>query len=356
MASATTPENTTTTPAAKPAKVNRIGLGQADYRGLPSTLCKGCGHDSITSQIINSFWEMGIEPYRVAKMSGIGCSSKTTAYFLDRAHGFNSVHGRMGPITTGSHMANRSLVHVGVSGDGDTASIGLGNFLHLMRRNVPIVYLIENNGVYGLTKGQFSATADRGSKSKGGVVNDNDPIDCCALAITMGCEYVARSFSGDFKQLNTLLKGAIAHGGAALIDVVSPCITFNNHEGSTKSLAYAKEHETPLHEVGFVPYFEPITAEVEPGEIKDIALPDGSHLRIKQLEREYDPTNKQGALALLDQAKTERMFLTGLIYAAHDKKTITEQLNLTDIPLAQLPESVIRPSSERLAELMEELR
>lgn len=346
----------TAAPAPKAPKVNRIGLPQSEYRGAESTLCKGCGHDSITSQIIAAFYDLGIEPHRVAKMSGIGCSSKTTAYFMNRAHGFNSVHGRMAPIATGSHLANRSLIHIGVSGDGDTASIGLGNFLHMIRRNLPIVYLIENNGVYGLTKGQFSATADRGSRSKGGVVNDTEPIDCCALAIQMGCEYVARSFSGDFRQLNALLKGAISHGGAALIDVVSPCITFNNHEGSTKSLAYAKDHEQPLHEVGFVPYFEPVTAELAEGETRSIKLPDGGQLTLKKLDRDYDPTDQRAALELLGQARREQQFLTGLIFTRHEKKNLTDQLNLTDTPLAQLTPAQLRPSAEALAALMDDLR
>ncbi|MBI1785359.1 2-oxoacid:ferredoxin oxidoreductase subunit beta, partial [Candidatus Sumerlaeota bacterium] len=259
----------TTTPSApKPPATNRLGLELKAYKGGESTLCAGCGHDSITKSIIDSFFELGVEPYRLAKLSGIGCSSKTTAYFLGQSHGFNAVHGRMAALAVGTNAANRTLINVGVSGDGDTASIGLGNFLHMVRRNVPLVYIIENNGCYGLTKGQFSATADKGSVQKGGAVNQMAPIDCCALAIEMGCGYVARSFSGDFKQAVALLKGAIAHGGTAVVDIVSPCITFNNHEGSTKSYKYAKSHEEPLHELGFMAYFEEIKVDYDPGTSK----------------------------------------------------------------------------------------
>ena len=348
----------TATPPAPSAgpKLNRIGLDRNVYKGAESTLCKGCGHDSITSQIIASLWEMGVPPHRVAKMSGIGCSSKTTAYFLGRSHGFNSVHGRMAPITTGAYLANNKMIYIGVSGDGDTASIGLGNFLHMMRRNVPCIYIVENNGVYGLTKGQFSATADKGSVSKGGVINDSEPIDCCALAIKMGCQFVARSFSGDFKQLGALLKAAVAHDGAAFIDVVSPCITFNNHEGSTKSLAYAKSHEEPLHEIGFVPFFEKIEADYDPGEVRRVVLPDGSFMTLKKVDRDYDPTDKNEALRLLDKANTEQLFLTGMLYHGSGGRAFGNQLNLVDTPLALLPESATRPSADALAAIMDTLK
>ncbi|MEO8432528.1 MAG: thiamine pyrophosphate-dependent enzyme, partial [Acidobacteriota bacterium] len=232
--------------------VNRLGLDVKQYGGLKSTLCVGCGHDVITRQITQAFFDMGVAPHKVAKMSGIGCSSKTTAYFVDRGHGFNAVHGRMPAVATGAMLANHSLLTIGVSGDGDTASIGAGQFVHLLRRNLPMIYIVENNGVYGLTKGQFSATADFGSKLKSGVVNDLPAVDLCALAIELGCGYVARSFSGDMKQLVGLLKGAIAHRGTALLDVISPCVTFNNHESSTKSYKWAKDHEIPIQEIGFV--------------------------------------------------------------------------------------------------------
>lgn len=346
------------TPAApKPPQVNRIGQPMNVYKGADSTLCAGCGHDSITMQLVRAIWEMGVNPYEVAKMSGIGCSSKTTTYFLGQSHGFGGVHGRMAAMETGSYLANRKLLYVGVSGDGDTASIGMGHYLHMLRRNVPNVYIIENNGVYGLTKGQFSATADKGSAHKKGYANEMTPIDCCALAIEMGCEYVARSFSGDVKQLIPLLKGAIAHGGAAVLDIVSPCVTFNNHEGSTKSLKFAREHEEPLHELGFVPFFEEIKVDYDPGTTSTVTLADGSQIVLKKLEHEYDPTDKGNALTLLDKARQERLFLTGLIYAAkHRSPTMAEQFNLVDEPLAHLTAERIRPGNEALAEVMESLK
>src|SRR5881392_884421 len=247
---------TTTVPASPPQKVNRIGLDVAAYRGNKTTLCPGCGHNAITERIIEAFYEMGVEPWRVAKLSGIGCSSKSPAYFLRSAHGFNAVHGRMPSVATGTMLANSALIAVGVSGDGDTASIGVGQFVHLMRRNLPVIYIIEDNGCYGLTKGQFSATADLGSKLKTGVVNDLPPVDTCALAIQLGATLVGRSFSGDKRQLTAMLKAAIAHKGTVMLDVVSPCVTFNDHEGSTKSYKYVKDHDEPLHEVSFVPQFE----------------------------------------------------------------------------------------------------
>ncbi|MGI8908900.1 MAG: 2-oxoacid:ferredoxin oxidoreductase subunit beta [Candidatus Sumerlaeaceae bacterium] len=343
--------------APKPPPTNRLGLPQAQYKGAESTLCAGCGHDSITSQLIKALFEMDVEPYNVAKMSGIGCSSKTTAYFLGQSHGFNGVHGRMPAMATGSYLANRKLVHVGISGDGDTASIGLGHFLHCIRRNIPLLYIIENNGVYGLTKGQFSATADRGSVAKKGFENDMPPIDCCALAIQMGCDYVARSFSGDIKQLVPLLKGALAHPGFAILDIVSPCVTFNNHEGSTKSFKFAKEHEEPLHEVGFVPYYEEIKADYEPGTMQNIQLADGSHIVLKKLERDYDPTDRTNALGLLHKAQEERLFLTGLIYHnGNTTKPFADQLAMVDTPLAQLGAEVLRPGPEALSEVMESLK
>ncbi len=343
----------TTTPA---PQTNRLGLTLNDYKGAPSTLCAGCGHDAITGQIVRAFYEMGVEPHRVAKLSGIGCSSKTPAYFLNKSHGFNSVHGRMPAVATGTVLANRQLLAIGVSGDGDTASIGMGQFVHMMRRNLPMIYIVENNGVYGLTKGQFSATADLGSVLKTGVANELPPVDLAAMAIQLGATYVARSFSGDPKQLVALLEGAIAHRGTALIDVISPCVTFNNHEGSTKSYTAAKEHDIPLHSIGFVPAFSQIEAEIEPGETRLIEMHDGSKLTLKKLEREYDPTNRRMAMATLLEASEKGEFLTGLLYVNSEKKDLVSQLNLVDEPLATLPESKTRPGKAVLDKMMEALK
>lgn len=340
-------------PAAAP-KTNRLGLPMTDYKGLDSTLCAGCGHDGITSQITKAFFEYGVEPHRVAKFSGIGCSSKTPAYFLGNSHGFNGVHGRMPAVASGATFANRSLISIGVSGDGDTASIGIGQFVHLLRRNIPLIYIIENNGVYGLTKGQFSATADIGSKLKSGVVNELPPIDCCVLAIELGCSYVARSFAGDPKQLVPLIKGAIAHRGTALLDVISPCVTFNNHEGSTKSFKYAKEHEELLHEIGFVPYFEQIQADYPEGTVKEIELHDGSHIRMRKLERDYDPTNKPQALQLIRQSNEAGELLTGLLYYNGNKKDFIEEINLVEEPLATLPQDRVRPGRDVLEKIIQD--
>jgi 2-oxoglutarate ferredoxin oxidoreductase subunit beta len=345
-----------TAPAA-PAKhgpTNRLRLELKAYKGSESTLCAGCGHDAITSAIIKAFFEYGIEPHSVAKLSGIGCSSKTTAYFLGRSHGFNGVHGRMAAMAVGSNLANHELVQIGVSGDGDTASIGLGHFLHTVRRNTPLVYVIENNGCYGLTKGQFSATADKGSVKKGGATtNVLPPIDCCALAIEMGCGYVARSFSGDPKQLVALLKGAIAHGGTAVLDVVSPCVTFNNHEGSSKSYADAMAREDPLHELGFVPFFEEIRVDYDPGTTTVVNLPDRSQITLKKLAREHDPRSRSRALELLHEAALKQEFVTGLVFVDNEMLPMDRQMNLVDEPLATLPESRIRPPPSALAKAME---
>jgi 2-oxoglutarate ferredoxin oxidoreductase subunit beta len=338
---------------AKNAKVNRIGLEMKAYQAAESTLCAGCGHDAITSSIIKAFYDSGVEPHRVAKMSGIGCSSKTTAYFLGQSHGINSVHGRMSAVATGAMLANRTLVNIGISGDGDTASIGLGNFLHMVRRNVPIIYVIENNGCYGLTKGQFSATADKGSVKKGGLVNENLPIDCCALAIQMGCGFVARTFSGDVKQVRSLMRAAIAYRGTALLDIVSPCVTFNNHEGSTKSLQYAKDNEDPLHEIGFVPHFEQTLVDYDEGTTKVVKMPDGSNITLSKIDpHNYDPRMKMEALALLDKAREGLQFYTGLIYYNDNVVPMDEQYRLVDAPLATLPESRTRPSRAVFDELI----
>jgi 2-oxoglutarate ferredoxin oxidoreductase subunit beta len=344
------------TAPATPKKTNRIGLEILQYRGGKTTLCAGCGHNSISERLIECFYEMGIEPYRVAKFSGIGCSSKSPAYFLGRSHGFNGVHGRMPPVASGALLANRTLLGIGVTGDGDTASIGLGHFMHLVRRNMPMIYLIENNGVYALTKGQFSATADVGSRLKTGVVNDLPPFDCCALALQWGATFVARSFSGDKKQLQALLKAAIAHKGLAVIDVISPCVTFNDHEGSTKSYSYMKDHEEPLLELDFVPAFADIAVEIEEGGTMDVELHDGSRLRIRKIGREYDPHDKIAAMVLLEEAEATGEVLTGLLYVNTGKPTFLEMLNLVEEPLATLPESKTRPSRAALDQMMEELR
>jgi len=339
-----------------PKKTNRIGLEVLNYRGSKTTLCAGCGHNAISERIVEVFYELGVQPWSVAKLSGIGCSSKSPAYFLGLSHGFNSVHGRMPSVATGAMLANRAIVGIGVTGDGDTASIGLGQFMHLLRRNLPFVYIIENNGVYGLTKGQFSATADIGTKQKSGVINEFPPFDCCALGLQWGATFVARSFSGDKKQLQAILKGAIAHNGLAVIDVISPCTTFNDHEGSTKSYTYMKDHEEPLHELDFVPFYDDIAVEIAEGEVQDVRMHDGSTLRIKKLDRDYDPTSKFEALKALDQAEKSGEVLTGLLYVDTNKPTLMDMLNLTDAPLSTLPESMVRPPKAVLDQVMEELR
>ena len=346
-----------TTPAASPPKkVNRLGLEVLNYKGSRTTLCAGCGHNAISERIVECFYEFGVEPWRVAKFSGIGCSSKSPAYFLGLSHGFNSVHGRMPSVATGALLANRNLLGLGVTGDGDTASIGIGQFLHLVRRNVPMIYIIEDNGVYGLTKGQFSATADIGSTLKSGTPNELPPFDCCALALKWGASFVARSFSGDKRQLQTLLKAAIAHNGLSVIDVISPCVTFNDHEGSTKSYAYVSEHEEALHELDFVPFYEDIAVEIAEGEVRDVELHDGSHLRIRKLDREYDPTSRIAALAALEEAETKGEVLTGVLYLNPSKPNLLEVLNLISEPLATLPENKVRPPAYVLEQLMDELK
>jgi len=345
-----------TTAAPPPKKLNRIGLEVLNYKGSKTTLCAGCGHNSISERIVECFYELGVEPWRVAKLSGIGCSSKSPAYFLGESHGFNSVHGRMPSVATGTLLANRNLLALGVTGDGDTASIGIGQFMHLVRRNVPMIYVIEDNGVYGLTKGQFSATADVGSTLKSGAPNQLPPFDCCALALKWGATFVARSFSGDKKQLQTILKAAIAHKGLCVVDVISPCVTFNDHDGSTKSYSYVKDHEEALHELDFVPFFEDISVEIPEGGVTDVELHDGSHLRIRKLERDYNPTDRLAALAALEEAAVKGEVLTGLLYLNTSSPTFIELLNLVDEPLATLPQSRVRPPQAALDEVMDELR
>src|SRR6185295_3006684 len=278
---------------------NKLGFTRRDYEGKVSTLCAGCGHDSISAALIQAFWELDIQPHRVAKLSGIGCSSKTPDYFLGQSHGFNTVHGRMPSVLTGANLANRDLIYLGVSGDGDSASIGLGQFAHVMRRGVNMIYIVENNGVYGLTKGQFSATADKGSKAKRGAVNADEPIDLVQLALVLGATFVARGFSGDKEQLVPLIKAAVAHKGAAFIDVVSPCVAFNNHPGSTKSYDYVRAHNEAVNRLDFIPVRPPIMAEVPAGDVREVPLHDGGSIRLRKLHAEYDPHDKVGALAYL---------------------------------------------------------
>jgi 2-oxoglutarate ferredoxin oxidoreductase subunit beta len=343
----------TSTPA---PKTNRVGLTVLDYRGGKTTLCAGCGHNAISERIIDAFYEMGIKPERVAKLSGIGCSSKSPAYFMSRSASFNSVHGRMPSVATGAVLANRKLVALGVTGDGDTASIGIGQFVHLMRRNIPMIYIIEDNGVYGLTKGQFSATADKGSKLKTGVINELPPIDTCSMAIELGATFVARSFSGDKRQLHAMLKAAISHQGTVLIDVVSPCVTFNDHEGSTKSYKYMKDHEEPLHDVNFVPAFEDISVDYDEGTSINVTMHDGSQLRLRKLEEDYDPTSKLNAIKRMAEAKENNEILTGVFYVNPKAPTFLDMIDMTEDSLATLPQERVRPNREALEQIMEELR
>ena len=342
--------------AAPAPKVNHIGLPVLEYRGGKSTLCAGCGHNAISERIVDAMFEMGVEPERVMKMSGIGCSSKTPAYFLSRSHAFNGVHGRMPAISTGAILANHTMTMIGVSGDGDTASIGMGQFVHMMRRNLPMICIIENNGVYGLTKGQFSATADLGSKLKTGVVNDLPPIDTCALAVQLGATFVARSFSGDKKQLLSVLKAAISHKGTVLLDVISPCVTFNDHEGSTKSYKFMQENDEPINEIGFVASFDEIEVDYDSGAIYEVEMHDGSNLRLRKLLEDYDPTDKANAVRTMMEAQEKDEILTGVFYIDTEKPTFIDLLNVVDEPLATLPESVTRPPKSALDALMATLK
>jgi 2-oxoglutarate ferredoxin oxidoreductase subunit beta len=353
---ATTPATSASVEAPKPAvKTNRIGLQVLDYRGGKTTLCAGCGHNAISERIIDAFYEMGVKPERLMKLSGIGCSSKSPAYFMSRSHSFNSVHGRMPSVATGAQLANRTMKALGVSGDGDTASIGVGQFVHLMRRNVPIIYIIEDNGVYGLTKGQFSATADIGSKLKTGVINDLPPIDTCSLAIQLGATFVGRSFSGDKKQLLAMLKAAISHNGTVVLDVISPCVTFNDHEGSTRSYKYMQEHEEAISEVGFVPHFQEIDVEYDPGTTINVEMHDGSHLRLRKLHEDFDPTDRIAAISALMSAHEKDEVLTGVFYVDTKKPSFTEMLNLVEEPLGTLPDERVRPGKAVLDEVMQRL-
>jgi 2-oxoglutarate/2-oxoacid ferredoxin oxidoreductase subunit beta len=330
---------------------NSVGYTRRDYEGKISTLCAGCGHDSISAAIIQACWEMDIEPHRVAKLSGIGCSSKTPDYFLGASHGFNTVHGRMPSVLTGANLANRDLLYLGVSGDGDSASIGLGQFAHAMRRDVKMVYIVENNGVYGLTKGQFSATADRGSKSKKGVLNSDSPVDLVSMALQLGATYVARSFSGDKQQLVPLIKGAIGHGGAAFIDVVSPCVAFNNHPGSTKSYDYVREHNEAVSRIDFIAARTEITAEYEPGSLTEIEQHDGKVLLLRKLHADYNPTDRVAAMHYLQAHQAGGELVTGLLYIDAEATDLHAALNTSAKPLNTLGADVLCPGTAALAKL-----
>jgi 2-oxoglutarate/2-oxoacid ferredoxin oxidoreductase subunit beta len=330
---------------------NEVGYTRRDYEGKVSTLCAGCGHDSISAAIIQACYELNIEPHRVAKLSGIGCSSKTPDYFLGASHGFNTVHGRMPSVLTGANLANRDLLYLGISGDGDSASIGLGQFAHAMRRGVRMVYIVENNGVYGLTKGQFSATADEGSKSKKGVVNHDSPVDLIGMALQLGATFVGRSFSGDKAQLVPLIKGAIGHGGAAFLDVISPCVAFNNHAGSTKSYDYVREHNEAVSRVDFITSRDEITTQYAPGSVVDVEQHDGMTLRLRKLHADYDPTDRLSAMnqVAIHQARGE--VLTGLLYVDPEAGDLHAAMNTTAAPLNSLGVQKLCPGVAALEKL-----
>ncbi len=337
-------------------KTNELGYTKTVYEGSLSTLCAGCGHDSISAAIVQSCFELSIEPHRLAKLSGIGCSSKTPAYFLSQSHGFNSVHGRMPSVATGANLANKELIYFGVSGDGDTASIGMGQFVHVIRRNLNMVYMVRNNGCYGLSKGQDSATADEGSKSKAGSVNMFNAIDLPSLALELGASFVAQSFSGDKTQLIPLIKAAIKHPGFALINVISPCVTFNNNPGSTKSYDYVREHIELTSTVDFVPLQEEITTSYEEGTDKDITLHDGSHLLLHKLESEWNPEDRMSAINALQKTKINGEILTGLIYIEPETRDLHHLLHTVDKPLNTLTAEELCPGNNALQELNAELR
>ncbi|HTS39634.1 MAG TPA: 2-oxoacid:ferredoxin oxidoreductase subunit beta [Xanthobacteraceae bacterium] len=335
---------------------NALGYTHRDYEGSISTLCAGCGHDSITAAIIEACFELSVEPHRVAKISGIGCSSKTPTYFLGNSHGFNSVHGRMPSVLTGANLANRDLLYLGVSGDGDSASIGFGQFAHAIRRGVNMVYIVENNGVYGLTKGQFSATADRGSKSKRGLINSDSAIDMVAIALQLGASYVARSFSGDKDQLVPLIKGAIEHEGAAFIDVISPCVAFNNHAGSTKSFDYVREHNEAVNFLDFITPRAPIKVAYEPGTVQIVEQHDGSRLALKKIAADYDANDRLGAMTFLQKHAALGQIVTGLLYVDPDPEDLHSHLATVAAPLNTLSEKELCPGSAALEKINASLR
>src|SRR5512147_2541173 len=338
-------------------KKNKVGYTRRDYEGRVSTLCAGCGHDSISAAIIEACYELDVQPHRLAKLSGIGCSSKTPDYFLGNSHGFNTVHGRMPSVLTGANLANRDLIYLGVSGDGDSASIGLGQFAHVMRRGVNMAYILENNGVYGLTKGQFSATADAGSKSKRGAVNRDAPVDTASLALLMGATYVARSFSGDKQQLVPLVKAAIAHEGAVFIDVISPCVAFNNHAGSTKSYDYVREHNEAVNRLDFWPTREAIGADYADGEVIEVpAGVEGAIIKLRKLHADYDPSDKINATSMIASAAVKGEVLTGLLYLAPDAEDLHVHLNTYETAFNTLGEKELCPGSAMLEKINAGLR
>ena len=335
---------------------NKVGFTRRDYEGRISTLCAGCGHDAISAAIVQACWELDIEPHRVAKFSGIGCSSKTPDYFLGASHGFNTVHGRMPSVLTGANLANRHLLYLGVSGDGDSASIGLGQFANIMRRSVNMTYIVENNGVYGLTKGQFSATADKGSKSKKGVINHDSPVDLVGIALQLGATYVGRSFSGDKEQLVPLLKGALLHEGAAFVDVISPCVAFNNHSGSTKSYDYVRQHNEVVNKIDFVPHMEEITTKYKPGEVVEVEQHDGTFLSLRKLDESYDPSDRYAALSYINKHQEQGEVVTGLLYLDPITTDLHEALNTCQESLSSLDQLALCPGNDILSKINASLR
>jgi len=335
---------------------NELGLTRRDYEGAISTLCAGCGHDSISAAIIQACFELELPPHRIAKLSGIGCSSKTPTYFLGAAHGFNSVHGRMPSVLTGANLANRDLVYLGVSGDGDSASIGFGQFAHSLRRGVNMTYIVENNGVYGLTKGQFSATSDKGSKAKKGTINTDEPIDMVAIALQLGATFVARSFSGDKTQLVPLIKAALKHPGSAFIDCISPCVAFNNHEGSTKSFDFVRAHNEAVNKLDVILGREPIEASYEPGAVVEVAQHDGTILRLRKLDAQHDPTDRVSAMHHLAERKAAGEIVTGLIFVDPETEDLHASLNTVPTPLNALRDADLCPGAGALAKVNAALR
>ena len=334
-------------------QINKAGLTKSDYRGLPSTLCQGCGHNSIANQIIAACYELDIVPEEIMKFSGIGCSSKSPAYFLNRSFGFNGLHGRMSSLATGALFANKSLRAIGISGDGDTASIGMGGFKHMVRRNAPIVYIVENNGVYGLTKGQFSATAEVGLNLKHQGINQYMPVDICMEALASNATFVARSFAGDAKQVKELLKSALSHDGIAVLDIISPCVTFNNQENAFHSYTWGKDHEAPLHEISFVPALDEIelVGDFEEGTVREVTMHDGSTIILKKLGKDYNPTKRANAFQMLEEAQNNNWLVTGLIYIDTSKPTLTNIYNLVDTPLNRLAERDLRPARQTIEKI-----
>ncbi|HET6606338.1 MAG TPA: 2-oxoacid:ferredoxin oxidoreductase subunit beta [Rhodopila sp.] len=335
---------------------NSLGYTRRDYEGAISTLCAGCGHDSISAAIIKACFELELPPHRIAKLSGIGCSSKTPTYFLGASHGFNSVHGRMPSVLTGANLANRDLIYLGVSGDGDSASIGLGQFAHAMRRGVNMVYIVENNGVYGLTKGQFSATSDKGAKSKRGIVNTDEPIDLVGLALQLGATYIGRSFSGDKAQLVPLIEGALRHKGAAFIDCISPCVAFNNHDGSTKSFDYVREHNAAVNYLDVITGRNEITVDYAPGTLETVTQHDGSTLRLRKLHPEYDMYDRTSAMTYMQQRHAAGEIVTGLLFVDPNPIDLHEHLNTSEAPLNALPQDRLVPGNAELAKLNARMR